>query len=729
MEAPMRRIFNVVLTLLLLIALAVWLLPYFIPSTLFRDQIQAALESNTGRKVTVGEDAGLSVFPQLKLRLTDVTISNVEGAKEPIMASIKELDVGLAIAPLLRSEIEITKFVLVDPTLRFEFDKNGKSNWEFEVEPQETVEQNQSATEDAGGDPQQGETTEGQINAIRFGDIRLENGHVFYDNKQTGDKYTAEQISVAVSLPDLESALAVDGSLIWQGQKVDLDLEIENLGSITANKKSPISVAIQSTPIDLTFSGEIGGANGAMANGEINASGPSLGGLLEWVGSGAPNDALGAFALKGNIEAIGDIIKFADARINLNKMTGRGDISVNSAGARPFVAANLDVDRLDATPFLEGTNQGSQNDGGASSTASSQAAKSPTNQSSPTRSAASNTGQRWSTERLDLSGLKSIDADLAFNAGQILYGDLKFQNADLDVKIRNGVMTANLKQLDLYEGSGVSTVVVNAQSATPTINAKLTADAVDALPFFSDAIGFGRLEGLGDLSLDLSMRGRSQQELMNSLTGTGKLDFEDGAIRGVNLAEMVRNIQSAFKDGGGAGQLKTDFAQFGGTFSIQNGVLTNTDLALLSPFLRLTGNGAVNIAQQTVSYRITPKAVKSTEGQGGALDLSGVTVPILVTGSWDRLTFAPDLVGLIGGAISGSQGDSANDPLGGLIRGVLGLPEPEPSQEGQEPTTEATPDINGDDEAATSNQDGGAQEEQQAPLDPFEILRRSLEGR
>jgi AsmA protein len=127
------------------------------------------------------------------------------------------------------------------------------------------------------------------------------------------------------------------------------------------------------------------------------------------------------------------------------------------------------------------------------------------------------------------------------------------------------------------------------------------------------------------------------------------VQFLDGAVRGINLAAMVRNIQGAFLDPEARKQQKTDFAELGGTYTIKSGILTNQDLELKSPLLRVTGKGTVNLPQRTVNYRVEPKAVASATGQGGASDVSGIMVPVIVEGPWDNLSYKPDLAGAIGG--------------------------------------------------------------------------------
>ena len=97
--------------------------------------------------------------------------------------------------------------------------------------------------------------------------------------------------------------------------------------------------------------------------------------------------------------------------------------------------------------------------------------------------------------------------------------------------------------------------------------------------------------------------------------------------------------------------------------------------------LRVGGKGTVNLPNRTVNYRIEPKVVASTQGQGGNTDTSGIKVPVLVSGPWDNLSYKPDLAGMIDGIAKDPK--KALEGLKNLIPGQGGsgggsaLPKPE----------------------------------------------------
>ena len=96
---------------------------------------------------------------------------------------------------------------------------------------------------------------------------------------------------------------------------------------------------------------------------------------------------------------------------------------------------------------------------------------------------------------------------------------------------------------------------------------------------------------------------------------------------------MLRTLDPGFV---GEGQ-KTIFDGLAGTFTIADGVLRNSDLKLVAPYLTAAGSGEVGLGDRTLNYRIRPTALAAEDGTGG------VMVPLQITGPWADPTFRLDL--------------------------------------------------------------------------------------
>jgi AsmA protein len=359
--------------------------------------------------------------------------------------------------------------------------------------------------------------------------------------------------------------------------------------------------------------------------------------LAAWAGSplDAPGTGFGPLKIAGTVDLDGQKIAFREAQLAFDEIKGTGDFRFDGSGQRPYANAKLALETLDLNPYLPPE--------GAKAGGTAQPAPAPSAQG------AAPSQQGWSDDPIDVSGLRQADADLDFTVGGLMARKLKVGKSHIGVTLKNGRLVADLTEMALYGGNGKAKNTANAAERVPAIGLSFDLSGLQANPFLSDAIDLDRLEGTANASIDVQGRGASQRQIVSSLDGAGKVQFLDGAVRGINLAAMVRNIQGAFLDPEARKQQKTDFAELAGTYTIKSGILSNQDLELKSPLLRVTGKGTVNLPQQTVNYRVEPKAVASTTGQGGATDVSGVMVPVIVEGPWDNLSYKPDLAGAIGG--------------------------------------------------------------------------------
>lgn len=86
----------------------------------------------------------------------------------------------------------------------------------------------------------------------------------------------------------------------------------------------------------------------------------------------------------------------------------------------------------------------------------------------------------------------------------------------------------------------------------------------------------------------------------------------------------------------GEGQ-KTIFDGLAGTYTITGGVLSNSDLKLVAPYVTASGTGEIGLGGRTLNYRLRPTALAAEDGTGG------VMVPLLITGTWADPKFRLDL--------------------------------------------------------------------------------------
>ena len=246
---------------------------------------------------------------------------------------------------------------------------------------------------------------------------------------------------------------------------------------------------------------------------------------------------------------------------------------------------------------------------------------------------------------IDFAPIKALHVSGSLRIGDLVASNIKAQNVRLDVKAKDGRLDVNPLLANLYQGSTKGSVSVNAN--TSQIAVKQSLSGVQIGPLLRDAAGQDILEGRGDVALDVTTTGNLVSAMKKALNGKASLELRDGAIKGINLGQSLRNARSMLTGGkreseqGAAAGEKTDFSELSASFDIKNGIAHNGDFLAKSPFLRIAGEGDINIPESSLNYLVKAAVVASSGGQGGKDlgDLKGLTIPVRASGPFTALKY------------------------------------------------------------------------------------------
>lgn len=198
----------------------------------------------------------------------------------------------------------------------------------------------------------------------------------------------------------------------------------------------------------------------------------------------------------------------------------------------------------------------------------------------------------------------------------------------------------------LYDGSMTGEVLFTEQddgAAKLTINSAIK--LVNLQSLLRDADITQQLSGLGEFQLELEV---DEVNGKQSSHGTMKLSAKDGVIKGADIQKILTTGVQAYnqlrgravQEGETEAANETRFAELKGTFNFTDFAIDNQDFVLKAPAFRISGEGDIDIATQSLDYLLSIAVVNSFKGQGGEdlTDLKGLTLPIRFTGS----IFAPN---------------------------------------------------------------------------------------
>jgi AsmA protein len=625
----MKRAMLIGGSIVVVLAIAVAAVVAFFPRDLIVAELKKQVQTATGRTLTIAGETGVTFWPTLGLSAEDVTLSNPPDfpAAAPFLAA-RRIVFAVSAAPLLRGDVQVQRLFLDAPELTLVARKEAPPNWTFPA--------------DAPGD-----ASRKTLKALRLDDVRITDGALSFTGDEGGAPLILSDIDATVSLAALDAPATVDGSLVYRDEPVRIKATAAKARALLEQGETPLTITLESGPLTANLDGAADLATGAV-RGKLNARGASLRDLLAWMGSPLPpGPNFAAFSVESGVSARLPTIAFTGGAFRLDAVAARGSAEVRiGERGRLAVSGALSIPTLDVNPYLPA----------------------PAGQTATAGAGAIDTGTAWDARPMDLAGLKAMDADLALGVGDLRFQRMQFTDGQLRLRLANGVADASLSRVALYGGGGTARLVVDASGAAPAIRSEIDAANIEALPLLTAAIGFDKIEGKGRLKASLAGRGRSQAEIMRSLGGTMTFAFADGAWRGVNLAAVARQVQAALTGESIGTASKTDFAEFAADFAVANGVASTSNLRLLNPFVRLDGTGAIDIGAQTTDFRLSPRAVRSMEGQGGDALARGIGVPFRARGPWSKIEFKPDLEGVARAQLDRALGGrSVEEALGGLI--------------------------------------------------------------
>jgi len=625
----MKRFIIFVCSFLVVIALVIVAIPFFLTADFAGEQLKAAVTKSTGRTLTINGSLRFKFWPEVVIEANDAALSNPPNMFKGEFAAIKTLRVKVAAMPLLSKQVDIKELTLLEPRLSLVVDGKGQENWSFA---------NGKKTTTPSSDGSNDQAPIG-LDGIKLAPILIKNGDVRFLDERSGSVFAAQNVNLIIKIGGVGGPVDVKGDLVWNKEKVKLTSFVKSPATLTG-RGSPIDLAIDTRLLKTQFNGRAKLDRGFGLAGNIKVNTPSIRKLAVWSGNPlAKGKGLEAFTATAALDLTEKNIKLSKAKISLDGMNAQGTLAISLVGSRPSVTANIGMDRINVNAYLQ--------DGGG------------------TKTAKQSSSSGWSDTPIDMSGLKAVDAKLSIATSQIAYKEVLIGKTRVTASLKNGLLNAKLSEMAFYDGKASGQIILNGGRKVPSIQGALNASGLNAYRLLKDFAQFKRLEGTGQLQLSLAAAGKSQRAMVSTLAGTAKLKFTNGAIRGINIASMIRNVDKSILGGWDkTDNQNTDFSELSANFNIKDGIAKNDDLKLIGPLVRVSGKGEVDMLRKKLDYRVEPKLVASLQGQGGKTGLTGIAVPVIIKGPWANPKIYPDIAGIL------TNPQAAFDQLGKL--GKLG---------------------------------------------------------
>ncbi len=595
----MRWLIRSVLALLLLVFLAIAAV-FLIPTERIAALAAERFAEITGRRLVIEGSVRPSFFPTLGVQTGPVSVSNAEWSTEGDMLRAAGVTIALDMAALIRGEVRITAIKAEAPQLVLERARDGRENWLFGGA--------------SGGTAAPGMAGEGTPFTLDLAEVS--DGRFTFVDHAAGSRTVLTGIDGEARIPAFLGPAAFEFAAVMNGQPFEARVTLAEFAPFLEGKLGGVDLAVQAGAADVRFAGRAGW-DPLVAEGEVVARLGDLTEITRLAGASAPGLPQGLGARK--VEATGQLTLTEALSLHLrggalvlddNRLTLDADLT--TAGERPKLSAQVTAGALSLAAAMGG--QGGEIGGGARG---------------------GTQAQGWPVAPIDVSGLGVMDASVALTADSVDLGVAKFGTTRIVTTIDRGRAVFDLRQIAAYQGSITGQFVVNGRSGL-SVGGDLVLAGLAMQPLLMDVGGYDRLIGTGDLSLKFLGVGNSVDAIMRSFSGSGQLSLGKGELRGLDVAGMLRTLDAGYV---GEGQ-RTIFEAVTASFTMENGVLANEDLAFRAPYVTATGSGSVNLGARTLDYGLRPVALAAVDGTGGLM------VPLLITGPWASPRFRLDLEAL-----------------------------------------------------------------------------------
>ena len=599
-------------------ASALFSLPYLLSESSIRAEVSRSIQVATGVVPRIEGPARIALLPRPAIQLAEVYLD--DGSKNG--PAVGALQASLQFGPRLFGEIRIATLTLERPRLSIELSPEGKLIGGLPFNP---------------AMPSEEEVPE----------LRIVDGTILL-RVQGRDR--VEIISnLQASLNWAGAALTATGSFMLANKNANGSLVIADTAALAKGQRSVVRLRLESEPGRIAFEGGVAMRDTVLqSGGSLSADGRSLRDTLAMFGITAPSPAgFGRYSLKSTIALTPIALSFTNLSLELDGNRADGGFTWKRDGNRSILQGTFASETADLSVYRGIV------------------------------SLLTRDGREWNRTPIETNALQSVELDLRFSCGKLTIGKVEIGKAALALAVKNRQFIATIGDAQFYGGTLRGNAIWSAASKTPELKLDAVLTNFDLERGLGGMTGFTRLEGSGTLTIAVTSRGTSVQEIASTLAGKVQLAMHEGALNGINAEAVMRRLER--RPLSGTGDLRggrTPFDQLAGKLEIESGIATLSDLSIESKILKIKLSGETSIARREFDLRGIASLIRAAQANAPqvAFDL-----PFLIQGSWDNPYLLPDPEALIrhsGAAaplLDAVRGRAAREAMRNVIETVTGL--------------------------------------------------------
>jgi len=594
----------------------------------YKDRITQAVAEQTGRTLSIPGDISLSIFPWIGVETGKVMLSNAGGFGEAPFVEFDSAEVKVKLIPLISRNIEVSTVNVSGLNLNLARNESGVTNWDDLLQAENKQPETTTTPESApagGGTP--------AIGSLTVGGVNIANANLVWDDRMQNVRYAVSDLNVSTGrlTPGRPADITLSTSVASSEPEIMGSIKISTTVHLGDNMDTGSLKNLQLTT-DLTGDGLPGGKLKATVSGDAELD------MRQKIAT-VSNLKAGAFGvnLAGNARVVSfDTEPTADISLSLAQFNpkkvmqdlGLAPIKTNDPNALTSVAGSIDGRFTTTTADI--SNLDMQIDGTTLSGSAKardftkpdlsfdlKAGSLDMDRYMPPK--AEETGEQQA-EKTDKEKKKDegiltqeqreqlrrmvIDGKLA--VGEFKVWKMTLNDVNLNIKAKDGVFNIDPLNMNLYGGDYKSSLKADFSGERMGTALNLNLADMQLGSLLTDLMGSDKVTGLARLRLNITSMGESLWPFLRNLDGSGSAGLRDGAFKGfqvvpepvqkqVNAQDEAPKIEEVTK--------QQSFKTLTTDFNIDDGVLKTKALELAAEGLAATGDGSIDLAEQTIDYQ------------------------------------------------------------------------------------------------------------------------------
>ncbi|MES9887464.1 MAG: AsmA family protein [Candidatus Sedimenticola sp. 6PFRAG1] len=481
----LKVIIGVIAGLPVVLLLAAALVLPFVNFNHLKPDVIAGMKVLTGRDMEINGPLNLHFSLNPRITADYVSLSNVKWGTRKEMITAKRLEVQFELDALLSGEVKILLMSFSEPDLYLETNADGRGNWHFVPQWKRQ----------AGVDQERRKSGPLMINNLWIAD-----GDITYLNGETG-----ELKSWKIDLLEAEAG-EVDGpvSMLLRGDigrhGVEVTGQLDSYRNLLSAEPMKVDLLSRSRELSVAARGAVDLAAGIEGYDLVlDVTVDELSHLLD-TGT-AQEERLGRLNLKTGLRGDASGYLLNDLALELGKHKVKGDAHLSFSGRRPVIKGRFSTSLLDLK--------------GSETTDASQDGRS----------------RVFSSEPIDLLGLRGFDADISLQSSRVLGPRFSLNDLSMKASLKEGVLRVSPASASVGGGKLKASMDLDVTGKVAVVNLQASGKSLGLGRMLKEAGRKGLLTG-GASQVDLKLRGRgnSVAALMAGLSGKLLLNIGPGRL-------------------------------------------------------------------------------------------------------------------------------------------------------------------------------------------------------